>query len=170
MAVTIRHADSQQDLDAVRRLMRGFVAWHYERHAEYRDLIDRYFDPGKFDAELAGLPGDFAPPDGRLLVAEKDGEIGGTVALRPLGEGRCEMKRMFVDPRFQGTGAGRALARAVIDEAKAAGYSTMLLDTGPKQVEAQGLYASLGFKHIEPYYALDEEMAAWLVFMRADLG
>ena len=166
----VRPAQSRQDHEAVAALMRAFIDWHYRRHASDRHIIDSYFDPDKFAAELAGLPGEFAPPEGALLVAEEEGRIAGCVALRPLGPGRCEMKRMFVDEEFHGRGVGLELGRAVIERAREAGYRRMLLDTGPAQREAQGLYRKLGFSEIEPYYELPPHLREWLVFMELDLA
>ena len=165
----VRAAQSSTDFEAVARLMRAFVEWHYERHAADCNIIDSYFDPAKFNAELAGLPGEFASPSGRLLVAEEDGEIAGCVALRDLGNGSCEMKRMFVHPAFHGKGIGLHLGRAIVDEARSAGYCRMLLDTGPAQREAQGLYSKLGFRNTAPYYDLPPQLRDWLVFMELDL-
>ncbi|HVI04788.1 MAG TPA: GNAT family N-acetyltransferase, partial [Sphingomicrobium sp.] len=102
----VRRAESQRDFADVVQLMHAFVGWHYERHAADRHLIDSYFDPAKLAAELDELPGEFAPPSGALLVAEDEGRILGSVALRPLGSGLCEMKRMFVSPEFHGKGVG----------------------------------------------------------------
>ena len=105
-----------------------------------------------FDRELAGLPGDYARPAGRLLAARAGGQLLGCVALRALGDGACEMKRLYVRPAARRSGTGRALAEAVIDAARSEGYERMQLDTLPQMVEAQPLYASLGFREIEPYY------------------
>ena len=162
-------ADTAERIDAVRGLMRAFVAWHRARHAADRTLIDEYFDAAAFEDELASLPGVYAPPDGCLLVARRDGEAIGCVALRRLDGEACEMKRMFVRTDAHGLGAGRALAVAVLDEARSLGYTTMRLDTSVGQVEAIGLYRSLGFVDTEAYYELPDRLRRWLVFLQLDL-
>ncbi|HOX68497.1 MAG TPA: GNAT family N-acetyltransferase [Burkholderiaceae bacterium] len=109
-----------------------------------------------FDAELAGLPGPYAPPHGHLLLALVDGELAGCGAFRRLVDvdyaNACEMKRLYVRPAFRRFGLGRLLAQALFDEARHAGYSTVLLDTLDGMEAARGLYSSLGFVEIPPYY------------------
>ncbi len=105
-----------------------------------------------FDKELAGLPGDYAPPAGRLLLAELDGQLAGCVALHKLEPGLCEMKRLYLRPSFRGKGLGRALADRIISEARQIGYKRMRLDTvEPVMKDAVGMYRKLGFKEIDPY-------------------
>jgi putative acetyltransferase len=158
------------DYPAIAELMRSFIRWHYDRHASDRAMIDSYFDEDAFEAELASLPGYYGPPKGALLVAESRGRVVGCVALKGLDQGRCEMKRLFVDQAAHGSGAGQSLARAIIERGRSLGYSMMMLDTGPKQIEAQGLYRKLGFRDSAPYYEMAPELRNWLVFMELDLG
>ncbi|HVO82414.1 MAG TPA: GNAT family N-acetyltransferase [Terriglobales bacterium] len=104
-----------------------------------------------FDQELAGLPGDYAPPDGRLLLAEFEGQLAGCVALHKLDDAICEMKRLYLRPQFRGNGLGRGLAETIIAEARAIGYQRMRLDTvEPVMKDAVAMYRRLGFKEIAP--------------------
>jgi len=106
-----------------------------------------------FDKELAELPGDYVPPNGRLFLADENDRTAGCVALRRIGEGIGEMKRLYVRPQFRGQGLGRNLTRAVIEAAREIGYHVIRLDTLPgKMDQAIAIYRSLGFKNIEPYY------------------
>src|SRR6202008_316968 len=105
-----------------------------------------------FDRELAGLPGDYSPPTGRLLLAEYDSQIAGCVGLRKIQEDICEMKRLYVRPDFRGKKIGSALARAIIAEARQVPYHSMRLDTLPSMKAAGALYQSLGFRPTAPYY------------------
>ena len=167
--VNIADASTPLQLDAVRELMRSFIAWHRERHVQDIQLIDEYFGTSAFDDELRSLPGDYSPPRGRLLLATVQQQPAGCVALRPIDDEYCEMKRMFVYPRFRGQGSGLALATRLIENARAAGYRAMRLDTSIRQAEAKGLYSRLGFRIIEPYYELPPKMRDWLVFMELEL-
>ncbi len=105
-----------------------------------------------FDKELAELPGDYAPPEGRLLLAMRGGQAVGCVALHKIGDGICEMKRLYLRPLARGSGAGRTLAERIIAEARAIGYRTMRLDTVAGTMDAAiALYRWLGFREIPPY-------------------
>ncbi len=137
----IRRADPAFDLPVVRALFQ-----------EYVDSLGFPLDFQSFDAELASLPGAYAEPRGTILLAETaDGTIAGCVALRPLEEGVCEMKRMFVRPEARGRGAGRALGEAVVAEGRARGSRAMRLDTVDTMLAAITLYVALGFRRIPAY-------------------
>ena len=120
-----------------------------------------------FEEELAGLPGKYADPYGAILLAQYKDEFIGCVAVRPINESTCEMKRLYVKPQFQGLKAGRLLAEQIIYQAKALGYQKMQLDTLERLQAALKLYESLGFKRINPYYEnpLDE-----VVYLELDLN
>jgi putative acetyltransferase len=167
--ITVKHPETTAELDDVRALMRAFVAWHRERHVEDLALIDEYFDQNEFEAELASLPGKYAPPDGQLFLACDDGKPAGCVALRRIDTQVCEMKRMFLYPQYHGKGIGRTLGDAIIRDAKAAGYTVMRLDTSWRQQEAQALYSKLGFQRIDSYYDSPPALKEWLVFFELRL-
>ena len=135
----IRHAEPR-DIDVVRGLFREYV----ESLA-----VDLYFQ--ELDQELSTLPGKYEPPGGRLLIAWREGEAVGCVALRPIDSTTCEMKRLYVRPQARGEQLGRRLAERICQEAREAGYSRICLDTLPTMVSAQKLYASLGFVPTAPY-------------------
>jgi len=136
----IRPAVFPRELPLVRALFR-----------EYADElgIDLCFQG--FEEELASLPSKYAPPGGRLLLAFSDGQATGCVALRPIGDSACEMKRLYVRPSARGQHLGRRLAQRICAEARAGGYRRICLDTLPQMGEAVRLYSSLGFRPIEPY-------------------
>ena len=169
MPLAVQVPKTPAQLDQVRALMLSFITWHKERHGEDIDLINAYFDDAAFEEELASLPGKYGPPRGQLLLATLDDAPAGCVALREIDSGSCEMKRMFVYRQYHGKGVGRALAEAIIKEARALGYRAMRLDTSVRQDEANGLYRRLGFQTIEPYYELPEDLRNWLVFMELKL-
>jgi ribosomal protein S18 acetylase RimI-like enzyme len=144
-AVHLVTPDTPQLLEATRAIMR-----------EYAESLNVDLCFQRFEEELAGLPGDYAPPGGVLLLALVDGEVAGCGAVRPLPDSdyanACEMKRLYVRRAFRKFGLGRQLAQALMDRAAEAGYSAMLLDTLDDMEAARGLYASLGFEEIPPYY------------------
>ncbi len=123
---------------------------------EYGDSLKMDLSFQHFDEELRTLPGAYAPPGGQLLLAYVDTELAGCGALRGLSDvdyaNACEMKRLFVRPAFRRFGIGRLLAQALLDEARRAGYSCLLLDTLDEMEAARELYASLGFEEVPPYY------------------
>ncbi|UCB52563.1 MAG: GNAT family N-acetyltransferase [Candidatus Zixiibacteriota bacterium] len=152
----IIHADSEEHFPQGRELLREYAA----------SLgFDLHFQ--EFKKELAEFPGEYAPPDGRFLLAWHNEQLAGSVALRKISDSVCEMKRLYVRPEFRKKGIGRKLAEAVIDEARKIGYRHMRLDTVPFMKEAIALYGSLGFKEIESYRYNPIEGAK---FMELDLS
>jgi ribosomal protein S18 acetylase RimI-like enzyme len=155
-AFDLRQAASPADVATARTLFE-----------EYQRALGISLCFQNFDAELAGLPGAYAPPEGRLLLAFAGGEPAGCVALRKIGEEICEMKRLWVRPTFRGTGLGRRLAEALMAEARGIGYRAVRLDTLPPMRAAQALYESLGFSDIPPY---NEHPIEGTRFMEATLS
>ncbi len=141
--LTLRQAESPDQIAQARELF-----------LEYAESLGFSLCFQSFDQELAGLPGEYAPPDGRLLLAEYRRELAGCVALHKLESGICEMKRLYLRPQLRGRGVGRALAEGVIAEARTIGYRKMRLDTvEPVMPNAVAMYRRLGFVEIGPYRA-----------------
>ena len=122
-----------------------------ELFLEYAESLGFSLCFQNFDKELANLPGDYSPPDGRLILALDENKPIGCVALRKLEKDICEMKRLYIKPEMRGIGLGEQLVRTVIDEAVKIGYMKMRLDTVPKMKEAIDLYSKIGFKEVGPY-------------------
>lgn len=143
--ITLRWAQDATDMATVRHLFLDYQA----------DLgIDLCFQG--FAAEVNGLPGDYAPPNGAIALAFVDGQAAGCCAFRPLIASdhlnACEMKRLFVRHAFRGFGLGRQLVEHILSEARMAGYTTMLLDTLTDMEAARALYQEAGFYEVAPYY------------------
>jgi len=136
---------SADDIEAARAIFR-----------EYASTLSVNLDFQDFQTELTDLPGDYAPPRGGLLLARVSGALAGCCALRPMDSSdypnAAEMKRLFVRKAFRGFGLGRQLTEAILDEARRAGYSSVLLDTLDEMEAARALYEDLGFEEIPPYY------------------
>jgi putative acetyltransferase len=138
-----------------------------ELFLEYAESLGFDLSFQHFAEELAELPGEYAPPQGRLLLAQSGKKKVGCVALRRFSEGVCEMKRLYVRPKFRSLGIGRELALQIIAAAKEMGYRRMRLDTVPSMIEAIPLYRSLGFREISPYRHNPIEGS---IFMELDLA
>jgi GNAT superfamily N-acetyltransferase len=153
-----RPARSERELDAVRNLFAAYAA-SLPVDLEYQD----------FGAEVADLPGKYAPPKGELLVAwDTIEQPVACIGLRPLADrNTCEMKRLYVVPEARSFGLGKTLAQAVIEAAKERGYSTLRLDTLPTMATAASLYERMGFRRIEAYYA---PTPPGTMFMELDLA
>jgi putative acetyltransferase len=143
------------------------IAQVRELFLEYANSLGFSLCFQSFDQELAGLPGDYAPPDGRLLLAEYEGQLAGCVALHKISADICEMKRLYLRPAFRGKGLGRILAERILRDAREIGYRRLRLDTvEPVMKDAVAMYRRLGFQEIEPYRA--NPMAGTL-YMELDL-
>ena len=152
-----RQAESAPDIQQARELFEEYAAWLG---------INLCFQ--NFDKELVELPGDYAPPCGRLFLAVDGDEVIGCVALRKIDDRAGEMKRLYVRPQFRGRGLGRTLTEKLIAEAKQIGYAKLRLDTLPgKMDQAIAMYRSLGFQDIAPYY---KNPVAGATFMELDLS
>jgi GNAT superfamily N-acetyltransferase len=152
----IRQAESPSQIAQVRELF-----------LEYAQSLGFSLCFQGFDQELAELPGDYAPPDGRLLLAEYEGQVAGCVALHKLEAGVGEMKRLYLRGAFRGKGWGRVLAERILDEARRTGYSKLRLDTvEPVMKDAVAMYRRLGFREIGPYR---ENPIAGALYMEMEL-
>jgi GNAT superfamily N-acetyltransferase len=136
----IGQAKTDDEIRAARELFLEYQQWL---------KIDLSFQD--FETEVASLPGSYAPPAGRLLLARVDDAVAGCIALQPRGQGECEMKRLYVRGEHHGIGLGRLLVTSVIDEARRIGYRRIVLDTLPVMKAAHHLYLSFGFSEIPAY-------------------
>lgn len=152
----IFQAESPEEIETARRLFREYEAWLG---------MDLCFQG--FEEELRTLPGRYAEPNGRLLIASVDDSPAGCIAMRKLEDGICEMKRLYLRPNARGLGLGNRLIEQLIEEARSVGYAKMRLDTyPPKMAKAVSIYQSHGFHPIPPYYDNPHE---GVLFMELDL-
>lgn len=152
----LEQATTAADIETARELIMEYADWLG---------VDLCFQG--FERELAELPGGYAPPDGRLLLARDGQRIAGCIALRRLDADTCEMKRLYVRDDFRGRGLGLDLVNAIIDAAREIGYARMRLDTLPRRMEpAERLYRSVGFRDMAPYY---QNPIDGVLFMELDL-
>jgi len=159
-AVQITQAHTPEQIAGVRELF-----------LEYARSLNFSLCFQSFDQELASLPGEYAPPSGRLLLAEFNRRRAGCVALHRLADGICEMKRLYVRPEFRGHQIGRRLAEAVIAEARSLGYERMRLDTvAPVMRAAVQLYRELGFYEIAAYRANPMQGTLYMELLLAQPG
>ena len=168
-AIELSFAKNERDIEAVRGLMREYLVWHEVRYSEFREMLEKHVDYKAQQLEIDRLPEKYDSPRSCFLMARRGNDVVGCVALRDLGEGIAEMKRMFVRPQAQGSGVGTRLATSIIKIASALGYVTMRLNTGQVQTEAVNLYQKLGFNVITPYDNLPAALTERLVFMECDL-
>jgi ribosomal protein S18 acetylase RimI-like enzyme len=152
----LSQATTDEEIQQARQLFEEYAAWLG---------FDLCFQ--NFDRELVELPGQYAPPSGRLFLATENDRLAGCIALRKIGDDVGEMKRLYVRPEFRGHGLGRTLTETLLQEAREIGYRRVRLDTLPGKMDAAiAMYRSLGFKNIEPYY---NNPVAGAAFMELEL-
>ena len=161
--INIIEVQTATELTQVKDLFRAYFQFLAQDHG-----LDISYQG--IEEELASLPGKFAPPDGRLILAVMSEQSIGCAALRRMDEEVCELKRMFVLPQFRGQGIGKALARKLIEDARTIGYECMRLDTGNFLTAAIQLYESLSFQRIEPYNDVPEDIRKIAIFMELRLN
>lgn len=167
--VTVVQVETEEQIRQVQELFAEYFEFlRTDVDTDFDDLNDVPQLSG-YEAELAGLPGKYAPPDGRLLIAQHEGEIAGCVAFYKFSDGVCEIKRLWTRPQFRGQKVGRALIERLIEEARSSGYSSIILSTVDILKEAQSLYRSVGFELTAPYFDGSEAMMAHEIFMKLDL-
>ncbi len=150
-SLTIIQAETHEHIEIIRLLF-----------LEYAQSLNFDLCFQGFDEELAGLPGEYAPPDGQLLLARYNDKVAGCVGLRKVADGVCEMKRLWVRPEFRGKKIGRKLAEEIISEARQIGYRIMKLDTIDTMKEAMAMYKSMGFSETSAYRYNPIEGATYL--------
>jgi GNAT superfamily N-acetyltransferase len=170
MADDVVVATTDEDYAAFGALIREYWQWLEARYADLPGFIDSIADNQALEAELGTLQEVYGPPSGRVLLARRDGQAVGGIAYRDLGDGTCEMKRLFVPDRFQGRGTGRLLCNALLLAATVDGFRLMRLDTGRQNDEAIRMYETLGFVECPPYRDYPESLLANLVFMERPLA
>jgi len=164
--LSIAQATTELQIEAVRELIREYTAWAFT-------LVEGSADAPTFqglDAELAALPGAYAPPAGRLLLAMRDGEPAGCVCFKGHDGTTCELKRLYVRPTMRGLNLGWKLVSTLVEEARRAGYRRMVLDSHESMKKAHELYRSAGFKDVSAPPGFPEELRPIVVFMELDLA
>lgn len=169
-AFTIHQAASPLEIAAFGGLISEYVAWCRERYKNDPWLVEMAFSHQGLDAELLKLTDLYAPPNGRMLIAEDAYEILGGVAYKRVDAKTCEMKRLFVRTTANGRGLGRKLCETLMQTAARDRFTTMRLDTSRDMVEAIGLYRSFGFRDVEPFVEYPERMRPMMLFMARDLA
>ena len=161
----IVQVQTPEHIAAVRALLDEYLAWTLTLEADARDAPT--FEA--IDAELATLPGVFAPPAGRLLLAMHEGQPAGCVAFKPRDGATCELKRLYVRPAFRGHRIGWELVRSLMAEARASGYGRMVLDSHVSMRGAHSIYRAFGFHVVSTPADFPEHLKPVVVFMECDL-
>jgi GNAT superfamily N-acetyltransferase len=169
MSESIIAASSESDYAAFASLIREYVEWGRARYADEAWFVEAVFGHQGLDDELNKLQTEYGAPNGKTLLAVRDGEIYACGAYRYHAEGICEMKRLYVPKRFQGTGTGRKLCKALMAAARLEGFHRMRLDTANRMSEARAMYHSLGFEECAPFHDYPIEFRPYVIFLEATL-
>jgi ribosomal protein S18 acetylase RimI-like enzyme len=169
MTESIYPAATRRDYEAFAQLVTEYVRWCRTRYRDDEWFVDRVFGHQSLESELMMLPATYGPPNGKTLLASRDGQVWGAGAYHRLEDEICEMKRLFVSEKFHRQGIGRRLCAALIESAKSDGYKLMRLDTANRLNEALAMYKSFGFEICKPYRNYPEELMPYLVFMELRL-
>jgi GNAT superfamily N-acetyltransferase len=164
--LTIAQVKTAADIAAMQELIREYTTWAFKLEAKSHEA-PTFAD---LEEELATLPGEFAAPDGRLLLAKCDGKPAGCIALKRHDSTTCELKRFYVRPGFRGLGIGKSLVQQLLDEARRSGYRRMVLDSHHTMKKAHDIYVAFGFKRVSAPSDFPEELIPVVVFMEADLS
>jgi GNAT superfamily N-acetyltransferase len=170
MPEIITAAAGDRDYEAFAALTLEYMAWIRALYADDAPFIEQIFQHQDLNRKLRTLRETFGPPQGRTVVAHCDDGVCGGGAYRRLPDGSCELKRLFVPDRFRGRGIGRRLGVALIESARADGYTRMRLDTGHRFVAAIALYRKLEFRDCAPHHAYPANLLPHLRFMAVPLG
>ena len=168
-ATLLRTAVSGADYAAFSGLIDEYQAWLRRRYHDDPWFIDQVFSHQGLAEELRQLPQMYGPPHGRILLAVRDGVVCGGGAFRRLGDGSCEMKRLFVPERHAGAGIGTRLGLELVAAARTAGYRMMRLDTARRLTEALSLYRRMGFRDCAPYHDYPQRLRDYIRFMELPL-
>lgn len=169
MPERIQPASTARDYEAFAALIHEYVDWCRTRYRDDAWFIDQVLGHQSFASELGSLATIYGPPGGKTLLAIRDKQVCGGGAYRDLGDGSCEMKRLFVPARFGGAGTGRRLCNALIGSARDEGFHLMRLDTGNLLEEAIAMYKSIGFRQCPPHREYPKELLSCLIFMELPL-
>jgi len=165
MATTIEQATTAEDLRELRELLEEYMAWTATVEGDAHDAPTFQ----GWQSEFANLPGPFAPPAGRLLVARVDGRVAGCVAIKPHDAQVCELKRLYVRPDVRGRGVGEQLVQRAVDDARSIGYDRIILDSHISMTSAHAIYRSLGFRVVTAPADFPERFKPVVVFMENEL-
>lgn len=165
----IRPARLPEEMRTLSRLCHGYREQLLQLGPEVERILDTFYPLETYDELITELPQKHARPRGSILLVEKDDHVIGCGMIQPLGEDDAEVKRVYIEPKAQGSGAGKLLSQALVDQACADGYKRILLDTTKVSEAARRLYESLGFKQRGPYSDISDDVLGTMVFYELKL-